>query len=411
MSDFMIDLEQSPENWPRVELGSICDVGGGFAAPKGEEPFENGSVPFVRMQDLGRYHRTTNLIETKDRLNPDFVQKRRLRIVRKGSILIPRSGSVSLNHRAILGTDACIVSHICALTPTRSDVNPQYLYWALCNFDMRNIMRKTTGLDAITFEDVRHVRIPLPPLDVQRNIAAALRRAERVQQLRQQANQLTNKIIQSVFLKMFGDPVSNENHWPVKTIREVAEKVSDGPFGSNLKTEHYTTEGVRVIRLQNIGVGEFLDDDKVFISLEHYSKLKKHTCIPGDVIVGTLGDPNLRACILPAHVKVAINKADCIQVRPNKNFLNAAYLCHLLNTPQMLRLASSYIHGETRTRISMSQVASLQIPIPSLSVQEEYAQILRHFDHVYANQKRSSEVINELFHSLMYKAFRGELAA
>lgn len=99
-----------------------------------------------------------------------------------------------------------------------------------------------------------------------------------------------------------------------------------------------------MIRLQNIGVGEFLDNDKVFISLEHYSKLKKHTCVPGDVIVGTLGDPNLRACILPDYVKVALNKADCVQVRPNKNFVYSAYVCHLLNTPQMLQLASSYIH-------------------------------------------------------------------
>jgi len=195
----------------------------------------------------------------------------------------------------------------------------------------------------------------------------------------------------------------------MKTIREVAERISDGPFGSNLKTEHYVTSGVRVIRLQNIGVGEFLDDDKVFISLDHYSKIRKHTCLPEDVIVGTLGDPNLRACILPHHVEIAVNKADCIQVRPNKNIVTAEYLCYLLNTPQMLTLASSYFHGETRTRISMSQVASLRIPIPPISVQKRYAQIVVSSDRVSASQQQSTQEINELFHSLMKKAFRGEL--
>jgi type I restriction enzyme S subunit len=115
MNDTAANLDQCPSSWPRIVLGSLCDIIGGFAAPKGEEPFKEGMVPFVRMQDLGRYHRTTNLVKTKDKLNLDYVTKRRLRIIGKGSILIPRSGSVSLNHRAILGIDACIVSHICAL--------------------------------------------------------------------------------------------------------------------------------------------------------------------------------------------------------------------------------------------------------------------------------------------------------
>lgn len=197
---------------------------------------------------------------------------------------------------------------------------------------------------AINNDALQKLQIPIPPLNIQQRVVAILEPADRLRLMRSQANQLANKIIQSFFYKMFGDPVSNKNHGPVKTIREVSERISDGPFGSNLKTAHYTKEGVRVIRLQNIGVGEFLDNDKVFISLEHYSKLKKHTCVPGDVIVGTLGDPNLRACILPDYVKVALNKGDCVQVRPNKNFVNSAYVCHLLNTPQMLQLASSYIH-------------------------------------------------------------------
>jgi len=310
------------------------------------------------------------------------------------------------------GFEGAISSGIRIIEPNERKVLRDYLYFYLqTDFVQQTIRQYSTGATLVhASKAIPYIEVMLPLLEVQRRIATILEKAEALRRRREQANQLTNKIIQSFFLKIFGDPVSNKNHWPVKTIREVAEKVSDGPFGSNLMTKHYTAEGVRVIRLQNIGVGEFIDDDKVFISLEHYSKLKKHTCIPGDVIVGTLGDPNLRACILPDYVEVAINKADCVQVRPNKNFVNAEYLCHLLNTPQMLRLASSYIHGETRTRISMSQVASLQIPVPPSSIQEEYAQTMQHFGHVHANQKRSSEVINGLFHSLMHKAFRGQLA-
>jgi len=93
----IIDFAQCPDDWPRVELGSVCDVVGGFATPKGGEPFVNGTIPFVRMKDLGRYHRTTNLVETRDRLNLGYITKHKLRIIGKGSILIPRSGSVCMH--------------------------------------------------------------------------------------------------------------------------------------------------------------------------------------------------------------------------------------------------------------------------------------------------------------------------
>ena len=59
----------------------------------------------------------------------------------------------------------------------------------------------------------------------------------------------------------------------------------DGPFGSNLKTEHYTASGVRVVRLQNIGRGTFLDNDRAFVSPEHFADLMRHSVLPGDVVV------------------------------------------------------------------------------------------------------------------------------
>ena len=127
MNDLVVDLEKCPPDWPRIELGEICNISGGFAAPKGKEPFEDGILPFVRMKDLGKYHRTTKLTKTRDRLNLTYVAKHKLRVIKKGSILIPRSGSVSWNHRAILSMDACIVSHICALTPKSSFVHNLYL--------------------------------------------------------------------------------------------------------------------------------------------------------------------------------------------------------------------------------------------------------------------------------------------
>lgn len=98
------------------------------------------------------------------------------------------------------------------------------------------------------------------------------------------------------------------------------DAITDGPFGSNLKSSHYTESGPRVIRLQNIGNGVFVDA-RAHISDEHYHLLKKHAVIENDVVVSMLGEILPRACIVPSNIAPAIVKADCARVRLNNGLL------------------------------------------------------------------------------------------
>jgi type I restriction enzyme S subunit len=179
---------------------------------------------------------------------------------------------------------------------------------------------------------------------------------------------------------MFGDPILNEKGWPSKSIKESAVRLSDGPFGSNLKSEHYSETGVRVIRLQNICEGYFLDDDKAYVSLEHYEKIKKYTCKSGEIIIGTLGEPNLRACIIPEYVGYAINKADCVHYIPNPEYLDTAFVVGFLNSPIVLNYALGDAHGNTRQRISSGQISKMPIIIPPMELQKQYAVIIQQTD-------------------------------
>lgn len=158
----------------------------------------------------------------------------------------------------------------------------------------------------------------------------------------------------------------NEKNYPTCTMREASLLISDGPFGSNLKSEHYVSEGVRVIRLQNIGEGEFLDEDKAFISAEHFNELKKYTCRPGEIVIGTLGTPNFRAAIIPDYVPISINKSDCVHYIPNPDLLDSIFACAMFNSHSMLLQAENVAHGETRKRIAMGQVAQLRIILPQM---------------------------------------------
>ncbi|TAK35888.1 MAG: restriction endonuclease subunit S [Chloroflexota bacterium] len=256
---------------------------------------------------------------------------------------------------------------------------------------------------------VAKIKVPLPPLPEQRRIAEVLDHAEALRAKRRAALGQLDTLNQSVFLEMFGDPATNPKGWPRKTIGEIASKFSDGPFGSNLKSSHYTETGVRVVRLQNIGVGEFVEDNKAYISEQRFAALNKHECRPGDVLVGTLGDPNLRACILPEWLPVALNKADCVQLRPDKRIANAPYICALLNQPATESMAQELIVGQTRLRISMGRLRGLAVPVPPLNLQHDFARRVSAVEKLKAAHRASLAEFDALFSALQHRAFRGEL--
>jgi len=208
---------------------------------------------------------------------------------------------------------------------------------------------------------------------------------------------------------MFGDPATNPKRFPIRLVGELASKFSDGPFGSNLKSEHYTDAGIRVIRLQNIGIGEFMNNDEAFISESHFARLKKHECLPGDVLIGTLGNPNLRACIQPKWLQIALNKADCVQLRPDTSIANGEYICALLNQPATERMAQDLILGQTRLRISMGRLRGLALPLPPLRLQNVFAQRINAISRLKAACQTSLAELDAIFASLQQSAFRGEL--
>ncbi|WP_374571952.1 restriction endonuclease subunit S [Phenylobacterium sp.] len=256
---------------------------------------------------------------------------------------------------------------------------------------------------------LEELEIPLPPLGEQRRIAAIL---DLVDGLRRRDNLVSVKahsLWRSAFEVMIGDPAVNAMRWPMRTLGSISLIFSDGPFGSNLKSEHYVPLGVRVIRLQNIGVGEFIDNDRAYISAEHFSRLQKHACRPFDVLIGTLGDPNLRACLQPQAIPIALNKADCVQMRCDPDKALPEYVEALLNHPSTARMAASRIQGQTRLRISMGRLRELEVPVPPVSVQSEFVERVRNIRALQGKQTERSERLDALFASLQHRAFRGEL--
>ena len=144
--------------------------------------------------------------------------------------------------------------------------------------------------------------------------------------------------------------------------------ITDGPFGSNLKTEHYQDSGPRVIRLQNIGDGDFRDE-RAHISVERFQALGKHEARAGDIIVAALGETLPRACLVPPGLGPAIVKADCIRVRLHPE-MDARFVSAMLNSPPVRKDATAQISGVGRPRLNLAKIRSIRLPVPPVKEQE-----------------------------------------
>jgi len=163
--------------------------------------------------------------------------------------------------------------------------------------------------------------------------------------------------------------------------------ITDGPFGSNLRTSHYTESGPRVIRLQNIGEGQFLDAE-AHIDESRFEALKPHEAKAGDIVLASLGESLPRACLVPEWLGPAIVKADCPRFRPGPEH-NARFLVLALNSVVVRDQAAQLVHGLGRPRLKLASLKRLMLPVPPRPEQDCIVQRIKATD-AYIGEGESS---------------------
>ncbi len=164
--------------------------------------------------------------------------------------------------------------------------------------------------------------------------------------------------------------------WGSLRLGGLSIAVSDGPFGSNLKTSDYTTTGIQVVRLENIGYGQFITGKQTFVSQEKYETIAGHTIYPGTIVVSSFVTDAVRSCVVPASVPIAVNKADCFAVVLEGERTSREFLAYYLQCGQVFKQLEGLIHGVGRPRINTTQLKELHFPICSPAEQAEITRIL-----------------------------------
>ena len=190
-------------------------------------------------------------------------------------------------------------------------------------------------------------------------------------------------------------------------------EVSDGPFGSNLKSSDYVDSGVRVVRLENIGALKFIEEKESYVTEEKYELLKRHTVTSGDIVFSSFIIENVRVALVPPSITKAINKADCFCVRFSGETLSNVYAVLFLSTRHVYKQLESLIHGVGRPRINTTQLKDVVAPVCGAAEQQviiaEIESRLSEVDQLDQTITTALQQAEALRQSILKKAFSGHL--
>nr|WP_082664961.1 restriction endonuclease subunit S [Burkholderia ambifaria] len=417
-------MKDLPRGWQECVLDEIVsDVSYGYTAKANK----HGDARMLRITDIQDYKVDWSTVPY---CTISGAEKKKYAL-RKMDLVFARTGATVGKSFLIRDhvQDAVFASYLIRVRCVADDMAEYLKYF----FDSPAYWNQITELSAgvaqpnVNGSKLRALKVPLPPHAEQQRIVdkldAVLARVDACRERLDRVPIIIKSFKQSVLAAATSGRLTAQwrqehnitaDSWTSATIEGVCVTVFDGPFGSNLKSDDYTSHGVRVVRLENIGHLEFIGSKETYISEEKYSGLTKHTITPGDILFSSFVDEEVRVCQLPGNLPTtAINKADCFCLRTNADLCDPRFLTIRLACRSTFVELKEQVHGATRPRINLKQLRQFAVRMPSLGEQREIVRrvdaLFAYCDELYARLSAAQEIAKNLTPALLAKAFRGEL--
>ncbi len=388
-------------SWPLVKLGELCTVvRGSSPRPKGDPRYYGGNIPRLMVSDVTR---DGKLVTPKiDFLTEAGADKSRP--MKKGDFVIAVSGQPG--QALMLAVDACIHDGFAGLRDLNEiKISKDYLFHFM-NSAKKRFAATAAGaiFKNLTTEQIRELEIPLPPLKEQKRIAAILDKADAIRRKRQQAIKLADDFLRSVFLDMFGDPVTNPKGWDVVHIEEICSDIVDC-INKTAKIVGYETR-YKMIRTTNV---RNMKIDLTGVRCVEKSVYDKWVCRlkpeRGDIVF-TREAPAGEAGIVEFDDCVFLGQRT-MQFRPDTKLAVSSYLLYEMMGSGIKKQMGKMSSGSTVKHLSVPECKKFKVRRPPIHLQDKFDEIrsktLRCISGMGKSRKES------MFESLSQKAFNGKI--
>lgn len=283
------------------------------------------------------------------------------------------------------------------------NVDINYLAYAMENMNLAKYYTGAT-IPHIYFKDYQKEKLPLPPLEEQRRIAALLDKvSDLIAKRRAQLDKL-DLMVKARFVEMFYN-TTEVKKWPNVTIADISVDMRTGPFGSVLHHNEFVDKGVFVLGIDNAVENRFSYNRMRYITEEKYQQLKRYTVKPGDVIITIMGTVG-RSAVIPDDMPRAINTKHlaCLTIDKEQalpDFVCCAFQIH----PGIREQLTGQAKGAIMDGLNLTIIKKLQFNLPPLSLQNEFVVFYKRVGSIKCRIDNSLDKLETLKKALMQRYF------
>ena len=380
----------------KVSLTDICDFQGGTQPPK-DEWLDQPTQGYVRMLQIRDFTQS-------DKNYIEYVKDTgKLKTCIEDDILIGRYGA-SIG-KILTGLAGAYNVAIVKTIPDEKVVSKKYLYWYLNSQYFQRFISNVGSRAAqagFNKNDLGAAQIPLVDKERQEEICDVLEKANKLISLRKQQLAKLDELVKARFVEMFGEPVQNPNCWKTENLLDLGYCKN----GMNFHRDDCGTE------IHCLGVGDFKNHSTIrdvgslpFISLNELPT-SEYLLQDGDIVfVRSNGNKELVGrclAIYPAKIPVTYS-GFCIRYRLTSNKITVSYLLRVLKADSVRKKMTG--RGANIQNLNQQILAQLVVPIPPLSLQNQFAAFVERVDQQKQTTQQSLEKLELVKKALMQEYF------
>lgn len=387
--------------WEKVKLGKYALIAAGQSAPQGESCYSQEGRPFIK---AGNLYGLTNGTKEDDilKVNEDIAKKYKLKMFPKDTIVFAKSGMSCLKGYIYLIQDDCyVVNHLACVLPNIKYLYPSYIKYFFI-YSPVNKLIKDEAYPSIRLTDIGEIKIPLPPLDIQKKIAAALDTANALIEKRKEQIEKLDLLIKSQFIEMFGDPVTNPKGW-------YEEKLCGLGYLNRGVSKHRPRNDSKLLG----GIYPLIQTGDV-ASAGLYIKDYRDTYTEIGLAQSKLWEKGTLCITIAANIaKTGILVFDAcfpdsvVGFLANSNKTNNIFVLYWFKFFQ--KILENQAPESAQKNINLKILRELEIICPPLSLQTQFADFVEKVEAQKTLLKKSLADMEQNYQSLLQKCFKGEI--
>lgn len=315
----------------------------------------------------------------------------------------------NLNKVVLPERDGFCTSELLPLRPDARKLDRSYLAVFLRSDGFVNwAVSKTAGakMPRLGTKDLLNANIPLPEIKEQKAIAEKFKKSEELISLRKQQLVKMDELVKARFFEMFGEISDNSMNWDCFTIGKLISTIESGWSGNGKQREKHADE-IAVLKVSAVTKGYFIPTECKVLDDQH--NIKKYVYPQkGDILFSRANTKEM------VGATVLIKKDYPDLILPDKLWkirfctdVNPIYMKHVLSTTTVRNAFSAASTGTSGSmyNVSMEKFKGVIIPVPPLSVQNEFAAFVERVDQQKQTVQQSLEKLELMKKALMQEYF------